>query len=157
MSSVEDYIDQAKVAFAQASDTAALENAKAQFLGKQGSLTQHLKGLSKLAPEARRSEGAKINRVKKEIETLLQERRHALAQAQLEARLAAEAIDVSLPGRGSGLGGIHPVIQAWRRVEEIFLSLGFDVSDGRGIEDDWANFTAWCNRVDHTDGAELDV
>jgi len=149
MSSVEDYIDQAKVAFAQAGDAAALENAKAQFLGKQGSLTQHLKGLSKLAPDARRSEGARINRVKKEIEALLQERRHALAQAQLEARLAAEAIDVSLPGRGSGLGGIHPVIQAWRRVEVIFRSLGFDVADGPEIEDDWTNFTALNNPENH--------
>ena len=121
---VNDLIEQAQQQFAQATDAASLENAKARFLGKQGSLTEMMKGLAKLDPEAKREEGARINQIKQQIESLLNARRAALAQAQLEARLAAETIDVSLPGRGIGAGGVHPVIRTWQRVEEIFKSIG---------------------------------
>ncbi len=145
----DDLIVQAKEQFAQAADAAALENAKARFLGKQGALTAMLKALGGLEPERRREEGARINVLKQEIESLLNARRAELQQADLDRRLAAETIDVTLPGRGRGFGGIHPVIQAWQRVEAIFRSIGFDVADGPEIENDWTNFTALNNPENH--------
>ncbi|HEY9460217.1 MAG TPA: phenylalanine--tRNA ligase subunit alpha [Paralcaligenes sp.] len=149
ISVVDDLIDQAKEQFAQAGDAAALENAKARFLGKQGALTAMLKGLASLDPGQKRTEGARINQLKQQIERLLDERREQLAQIELDKRLAFETIDVSLPGRGRGIGGIHPVIQTWQRVEAIFASIGFDVADGPEIEDDWTNFTALNNPENH--------
>jgi len=146
---VDDLIEQARAQFALATDAAALENAKARFLGKQGSLTELMKGLGKLEPEAKRTEGARINAIKQQIEALLNARRAALAQAELDSRLAAETIDVTLPGRGRGKGGIHPVIRTWQRVEAIFRSIGFDVADGPEIENDWTNFTALNNPENH--------
>ena len=148
-SPVDDLVVQAQEQFAQAPDANALENAKARFLGKQGSLTALMKGLAKLSPEEKKAEGARINQVKQRIETLLNDRRAELARAELEARLASEAIDVTLPGRGRGVGGIHPVIRTWQRVEAIFRSIGFDVADGPEIENDWTNFTALNNPENH--------
>lgn len=148
-STLEDLIAQARERFAQASDAAALENEKARFLGKQGSLTALLKGMAGLDPEQKRSQGAQINLAKQQVEGLLTERRAALVQAELDQRLAAERIDVTLPGRGRGMGGIHPVIRTWQRVEAIFRSIGFDVTDGPEIENDWTNFTALNNPENH--------
>src|SRR5690606_4748100 len=148
-SSVDDLIVQAKEQFAQAGDAAALENAKAKFLGKQGSLTAMMKGLAQLQPEQKKAEGARINQLKQQVEGLLNERRAELAQAQLNQRLASETIDVTLPGRGRAAGGVHPVIQTWQRVEAIFRSIGFDVADGPEIENDWTNFTALNNPENH--------
>jgi len=146
---VDDLLAQAKEQFAQASDAAALENAKAKFLGKQGALTALLKGLAQLDPEQKKAEGARINQLKQQVEGLLNDRRAQMAQAELDKRLAAETIDVSLPGRGRAFGGIHPVIQTWQRVEAIFRSIGFDVADGPEIENDWTNFTALNNPENH--------
>lgn len=139
----------AEEAFLQSADPAALENAKARFLGKSGLLTEQLKALGQADPETRKTLGASINAAKAEIESLLQQRRQAMADADLLRRLQAEAIDVSLPGRGRGVGAIHPVIRTWRRVEEIFRSIGFDVADGPEIETDWMNFTALNNPLNH--------
>lgn len=142
-------IEEAQRAFAAAPAPAALENEKARFLGKSGSLTELLKGLGRLAPDEKRAQGARINAAKTRIEELLQARREALAQAGLEARLAAEAVDISLPGRGRSAGGIHPIMRTWMRIEEIFSSIGFDVADGPEIETDWYNFTALNNPENH--------
>jgi phenylalanyl-tRNA synthetase alpha chain len=139
----------AQEAFSRADDSATLENEKARFLGKAGMLTEMLKGLGKLDPEARKAEGARINVVKQQVEAALTARRDALAQALLEARLTAEAIDVTLPGRGMGAGSLHPVMQTWERVEQIFGSIGFDVADGPEIETDWYNFTALNSPENH--------
>jgi phenylalanyl-tRNA synthetase alpha chain len=147
--SVDDLIRQATESFAQANEAAALENAKARFLGKQGALTSLLRGLAQLDPEARRAEGARINEAKQQIEALLNDRRAELARVELDKRLASEVIDVSLPGRGRCAGGIHPVVQSWQRVEAIFRSIGFDVADGPEIENDWTNFTALNNPENH--------
>ena len=145
----DDLVSQAQERFAKATDAVALENAKARFLGKDGALTALLKGLGKLDPEQKRELGGRINKAKQQIEALLNQRRAELAQAELDARLAAETIDVTLPGRGRGMGGIHPVARTWERVEEIFRSIGFDVADGPEIENDWTNFTALNNPLDH--------
>ncbi|HKY01541.1 MAG TPA: phenylalanine--tRNA ligase subunit alpha [Burkholderiales bacterium] len=123
-------------------DAAALEQTKARYLGKTGALTELLKGLGKLPPEERKTAGALINEAKDRIEGALIARRQAIAQAGLDARLAEEALDVTLPGRSRGQGGIHPVIRSWQRVEDIFRSIGFDVADGPEIETDWYNFSA---------------
>src|SRR6266704_1925669 len=128
--------------FGGTNDAAELERIKARYLGKSGALADAMKGLAKLAPETRREVGARVNAAKNRIETALVSRRDALAAAHLDARLSEEALDVTLPGRGRGRGGVHPVIRTWQRVEAIFGSIGFDVADGPEIETDWYNFTA---------------
>lgn len=148
-STLNELIEQARLRFKQAADVATLENEKAVFLGKQGSLTALLKGLAKLKGDEKRTQGMLINKAKQQVEQLLQARRAELAQAALDARLAAETIDVSLPGRGRSRGGVHPVIKTWQRVEQIFQSIGFDVADGPEIENDWTNFTALNNPENH--------
>ncbi|MGA0014117.1 MAG: phenylalanine--tRNA ligase subunit alpha, partial [Burkholderiaceae bacterium] len=127
----------------------SLENAKAQFLGKAGLLTEQLKGLAALPPEEKKTLGAAVNQAKQAIEALLNARRQALADAQLAQRLSAEAIDITMPGRGAGLGSVHPVMQSWQRIEDIFRSIGFDVADGPEIETDWFNFTSLNNPLNH--------
>jgi phenylalanyl-tRNA synthetase alpha chain len=149
MDALDTLIAEARAAFAAASQPAALENEKARFLGKGGSVTELLKQLGKLDPDQRRVQGARINAAKESIELLLAQRRGELAQAELDARLAAEAIDVTLPGRGRSPGGIHPLMRTWIRVEEIFRSIGFDVADGPEIETDWYNFTALNSPENH--------
>jgi phenylalanyl-tRNA synthetase alpha chain len=149
MDTLDELVEQARAAFAAADAPAALENEKARFLGKTGSVTGLLKGLAKLAPEEKRARGAQINAAKEAIERLLAERRRALADTELDARLAQESIDVTLPGRKRSAGGIHPVIRTWMRVEEIFRSIGFAVADGPEIETDWYNFSALNNPENH--------
>ncbi len=149
MADLQNLPSEAQRAFEAASDSPSLEDAKARFLGKAGLLTEHLKLLAKMAPDDRKAAGVEINRVKSEIEAALQQRRDSLAHAQLLSRLSQEAIDVTLPGRGEGIGAIHPVIRTWRRVEEIFQSIGFEVADGPEIETDWFNFTALNNPENH--------
>jgi phenylalanyl-tRNA synthetase alpha chain len=146
---LEQIVSDARAAFAAAADTATLENEKARFLGKAGALTGLLKGLGALDPEARKAEGARINAAKQHVEAALAERRQALADALLEQRLAAEAIDVTLPGRGAAAGSLHPVMRVWERVEQIFRSIGFDVADGPEIENDWYNFAALNSPENH--------
>jgi phenylalanyl-tRNA synthetase alpha chain len=105
-------------------------------------LTQLLKGLGKLSAEERPAAGARINQVKQGIEAALQQRRDALAQQKLAQKLAAESLDVTLPGRGLGMGGLHPVTRTLQRIEQLFHSLGFATADGPEIEHDFYNFTA---------------
>ena len=149
MENADDIVSRALGEFAGAADPAALENAKARYLGKAGALTALLKGLGALAVEERKAAGAGINAAKVRLETALDARRAELADAKLNSRLSEEALDVTLPGRGRTPGGIHPVIRTWQRVEEIFRSVGFDVADGPEIETDWYNFTALNNPENH--------
>jgi len=149
MQDLDQIVEEARTGFAAAADPAELERVKARFLGRDGSLTALLKGLGKLAPDERKSAGARINVAKDAIEAALGARREAIERTRLEARLAEEAIDVTLPGRGAERGGIHPVIRTWQRIEGIFRSIGFDVADGPEIETDWYNFTALNNPENH--------
>ena len=142
-------IESAKADFAAATQPAALEDAKARYLGKSGAVTMLMKGLGALAPEERKERGKAINAVKQAIDAALTARREALANAELEKKLATEAVDVTLPGRVVPAGGVHPVIRTWMRVEEIFRSIGFDVADGPEIESDWFSFTALNNPPNH--------
>ena len=142
MDNLESIVTAAIEQFGATRDAAALEQTKARYLGKTGSLTELLKSLGKLPAEERKIAGARINEAKNRIEAALIARRQEIAQVQLDARLAEEALDVTLPGRGRRIGGIHPVIRSWQRVENIFRSIGFDVAEGPEIETDWYNFTA---------------
>ncbi len=149
MEDLNNLIELARTAFQAASTSAALEDAKAKFLGKSGSLTALLREMAKLSPEEKKVRGAEINKAKQAVETLLNQRREELAQAKLAERLSNEAIDVTLPGRVQGIGSIHPVVKTWIRVEEIFRTIGFDVADGPEIETDWYTFTALNNPPNH--------
>jgi len=139
---LEQLVSQAVADFEAVSDANSLEQAKARYLGKSGSLTELLKGLGKMEPEARKEAGAAINRAKTTVEQALEARREALRQGQLAEQLAAEALDVTLPGRGNGNGGLHPVTRVLERIETLFAGIGFSVADGPEIESDWYNFTA---------------
>ena len=142
-------VDQAQTAFAQAITPADLENAKALFLGKSGRITELMKGMAALTVDEKKSLGAAINIAKQAIEAALTNRRQALADAELQVQLRAEALDVSLPGRQRGQGGLHPVSLTLERIESIFGSMGFDVAQGPEIESDWFNFTALNTPEDH--------
>jgi len=126
----------------QADAMTALEEVRVQYTGKKGQITQLMKELAGLDPEARRARGAEINAVKDVIIDALNRQRENLEAAALQLRLAAERIDVTLPGRGLIPGGIHPVNRIIRQVTAIFGSMGYTVAEGPEIEDDWHNFTA---------------
>jgi len=142
MQDIEQLVAEASAEFARIADAAQLEQAKARYLGKSGSVTERLKTLGKLPPDERRTQGAAINAAKDKIEAALNERREALKRVALEGQLAAEALDVTLPGRGRRRGGLHPVSRTLERIEQLFRSIGFEVADGPEIETDWHNFTA---------------
>lgn len=149
MNELDSLVQGAREAFAQAATPADLENAKALFLGKSGRLTELMKGMAQLSPEEKKTRGAAINVAKQGVEALLTERRQQLADAELQRQLQAEALDVTLPGRRQGRGGLHPVSLTLERIEGIFGSMGFDVADGPEIETDWFNFTALNTPEDH--------
>ena len=149
MNDLQPIVDAAQAAFAQAATPAELENAKAQFLGKSGRMTELMKGMAALSVEEKKTRGAAINLAKQAIEAALNAARQAMADAELAAQLQAEALDVTLPGRQRGQGGLHPVSLAQERIEAIFGSMGFDVAQGPEIEADWFNFTALNTPEDH--------
>jgi phenylalanyl-tRNA synthetase alpha chain len=135
--------------FAAARDPASLENAKARYLGRSGELTALQSTLKSVAPEQRKALGARFNAAKQQIDAALEARRAELADAKLAARLAEQALDVTLPGRGRGRGAVHPVTRTWQRIEEIWRSIGFEVAEGPEIETDWYNFTALNSPENH--------
>ena len=149
MNELDAIVDSAKSSFAQAATPADLENAKARFLGKAGRITELMKGMAALSVEEKKSRGAAINLAKQAIEAALNDRRQALADAELNTQLQAEALDVSLPGRQRGQGSLHPISLTMERIEAIFGSMGFEVAQGPEIESDWFNFTALNTPEDH--------
>src|SRR5438067_13940311 len=116
MDKIEHIVASALAEFATCDDPAALENSKARFLGKSGQLTESLKSLSKLSAAERPAAGARINQAKSELEAALARRREELAEIKLGKQLAAESLDVSLPGRGMGSGGVHPISRTIERI-----------------------------------------
>lgn len=125
-----------------AADQQALELVKARYMGKAGELNALLKQLGQMSPEERKTAGAHINECKNRFQTAYNAKRDAFAAAQLQQRLAAEALDITLPGRSGGSGGLHPVTLTLQRVVELFHGMGFEVADGPEIEDDFHNFQA---------------
>lgn len=142
MENLEPLANEAKLAIAAAQDGNTLEQLRVDYLGKKGQITALLKGLGKLSAADRPKAGALINVVKQELQDLIGQRKASLESAAIEAQLAAEKIDVTLPGRGQSTGGIHPVTRTIERIEDFFSAIGFDVVEGPEIEDDYHNFEA---------------
>ncbi|MEK7232071.1 MAG: phenylalanine--tRNA ligase subunit alpha [Pseudomonadota bacterium] len=128
--------------FAGIDDAAALEQAKARYLGRAGALTGLLKSLGMLPAAERPAMGARINAAKERLDAALAAQREKIQSHKLETRLAQDALDVTLPGRGPGIGGLHPVTRTMQRIEALFHAIGFEVADGPEIETDYYNFTA---------------
>jgi phenylalanyl-tRNA synthetase alpha chain len=139
---VDAIVKEALATFAGIDDADRLEQAKARYLGKAGALTQLLKGLSKLPAAERPAFGGRVNAAKEQLEAALEEQRGRIRNRRLELRLAEETLDVTLPGRGPGIGGLHPITRTLERIEALFRSMGFEVADGPEIETDYYNFTA---------------
>ncbi len=142
MSELEDISRKAIEAVNAATDVAALDDVRVQYLGKKGELTGLLKGLGKLPAEERPAAGAEINKAKEAVQSAITERKDALESAAIDAQLASETIDVTLPGRNGDIGALHPVTQVLRRMEDFFISVGYSVVEGPEIEDDYHNFEA---------------
>lgn len=142
MTHLDDLLSEATELFNRVDDLAELDQAKARYIGRQGRLTELLKGLGKLSPEERPAMGNRINQVKQALEAALNRRREAIQEKKLEERLIQERLDVTLPGRGQGAGGLHPITQALGRIQSLFHSIGFTVAAGPEIENEFYNFTA---------------
>ena len=142
-------VERAQAEIGRSDDLAALDAVRVAYLGKKGELTEQLKGLGKLSAEERPKAGAAINQAKQAVQAALEARKEALEDAALAEQLKAEAVDVTLPGRGQSGGSLHPVTRTLRRIETIFAGAGFSVAEGPEIEDDFHNFTALNIPQDH--------
>ncbi|GAA5525340.1 phenylalanine--tRNA ligase alpha subunit [Microbulbifer aestuariivivens] len=142
MQDLQSLTEQALALVEQAEGLPALDQVRVDYLGKKGHLTALLKGLGKLSPEERPAAGAKINEAKQQVQEQINARRAALEEAAIATKLAEETIDVTLPGRGEAQGSAHPVTRTLRRIEKLFVRLGFSVEEGPEIEDDYHNFEA---------------
>ncbi len=142
MDDLEPIVAQANAAVDGAESLAALEAERVRYLGKKGVLTALLQGLGRLPPEQRRAAGAGINAAKSGLQARIETRREQLAAAELERRLADEALDTTLPGSRVDVGGLHPITTTLQRIESIFVSAGYRVEEGPEIEDDYHNFEA---------------
>ncbi len=142
MSEIESLQTEALAAIAAANAPDALEALRVSLLGKSGCLTAQLKSLGALPPEARKPAGEAINRARDAITHALTARKDVLESAALDARLASESIDITLPGRDAEAGTLHPVSRTLERIETIFAGLGYELAQGPEIEDDWHNFEA---------------
>lgn len=135
-------VDSARAEIARSANVEELEHIRVRLLGKKGEITALLKSLGGMDPEARRVAGAKINEAKDRLIAAIDQKRAALDAQALEQQLASDTIDITLPGRGQRIGGLHPVTRVRRRIEQIFRGAGFQIADGPEIEDDWHNFEA---------------
>ena len=142
MSDIDSLSTQALADIAAAATPDALEGLRVGLLGKSGSITAQLKALGALPGDQRKAAGEAINRARDAIGEALSARKTALDDSALDARLSGETIDITLPGRDSERGGVHPVSRTLERITEIFGRLGYELADGPEIEDDWHNFEA---------------
>ena len=139
---INNLMGEASQAIADAADLQALDAVRVRYLGKSGLLTEQLKSLGALPKEERPQAGQAINQAKRELQKQIEIRKGELDQAALAERLTRERIDVTLPGRGFGSGGLHPVTRTMERIERLFANAGFRVEEGPEIEDDFHNFEA---------------
>ncbi|MGR3481570.1 tRNA ligase subunit PheS family protein, partial [Salipiger marinus] len=140
-----------------AAGEAALEDLRVQALGKKGEISLQMRELGRMSPEERQVMGPKLNALKDEITEALALKKAALADAALNERLAAEWLDVTLPGRPRRMGSLHPVSQVWEECTAIFADMGFAVAEGPQIEEDWYNFDALNIPGHHPARAEMDT
>lgn len=148
-SDLDEHVAAAEAAIASATDLAELDRVRVEYLGRKGVLTAQLKNLGRLPAEERPAAGERINRAKERVSELLDSRRAELSAADLNERLERERIDVTLPGRGRGRGGVHPVTRTIRRIDHLFGQLGFRTAEGPEVEDDYHNFEALNIPADH--------
>ena len=142
MTELEQIAKQAESSIVAAEKLSALDDLRVEYLGKKGRLTGLLKGLGRLSAEERPAAGAKINDVKQSLQELIGQRKAYFESIDLDVKLAEETIDVTLPGRGEDVGGLHPVTRTMERIEGFFSRIGYDVEVGPEIEDDYHNFEA---------------
>ena len=142
MTEITEIAKQARASISTAADLPALENLRVEYLGKKGKLTALLKGLGALSVEERPAVGARINEIKSDLQGLINSKRTVLENEMVNAKLVGESIDVTLPGRGEGVGGLHPVTRTMERIEIFFKRVGYGVETGPEIEDDYHNFEA---------------
>ena len=142
MQALDDLKAEATAAIESAEDSAALEKLRVEWLGKKGRVTDLLKSLGQLAADERPKVGAEINAVKQLLNEQIGERKETLQHAAIAAQLAAESLDVTLPGRREDLGALHPITRTIDRMAAYFAALGFEVVEGPEIEDDYHNFEA---------------
>ena len=142
MSELNSLLQSATAEIEAVTDLLSLDQLRVGYLGKKGEVTSLLKNLGKLPGNERREAGQEINKVKQAIQQMLEDRKIVLNEEQINAKLAAETIDVTLPGRGLEKGGLHPVTLTMTRIEKMFGKLGFDVAVGPEVEDDFHNFEA---------------
>ena len=135
-------VTEAESSIEAAGDLAAIDEVRVRFLGKKGLLTEQMKQLGKLSPEERPAAGQAINKAKQAVQKSIQARKENMQAAEMQARLGTESVDVTLPGRGQAIGGLHPVTRTLERIEALFRQLGFEVAEGPEIEDDYHNFEA---------------
>ncbi|MFK5947240.1 MAG: phenylalanine--tRNA ligase subunit alpha [Methylococcales bacterium] len=139
---LEEILSQGMQALAESTDLTQLDQVRVSYLGKKGAFILQMKELGKLDPDQRRAVGQVINKAKGEFQQKLEQTKIAMQQAALDKRLASESVDVTLPGRGQSIAGLHPVTITLRRISKIFASVGFSVVEGPEIEDDYHNFEA---------------
>jgi phenylalanyl-tRNA synthetase alpha chain len=142
MNELDELLKQAEAHILQATDLKSLDLYRVQYLGKKGQLTEYLKNLGQLPADERPLAGQRVNAIKQKVQELLDERVSLLKNAHVANQLAAESIDVTLPGRSQDFGTIHPVTKTRERLEALFTQMGFNVVDGDEIEDDYHNFAA---------------
>jgi len=145
---IQNLVADAERQIAEAASLAELDDVRVRVLGKSGLLTAQLKQLGKLPKEERPAAGQAINKAKQSLQVRIEDQRRLLEDRQLQERLASEHIDVTLPGRGRGSGGLHPVTRTMERIDRWFANAGFIVKEGPEIEDDYHNFEA-LNIPDH--------
>jgi phenylalanyl-tRNA synthetase alpha chain len=142
MTDITEIAKQARTSISSAADLSALEHLRVEYLGKKGKLTALLKGLGALSVEERPAAGAKINEIKSDLQSLINSKKTVLENESVNAKLVGESIDITLPGRGEGVGGLHPVTRTMERIEAFFKRVGYGVETGPEIEDDYHNFEA---------------
>lgn len=142
MENLDARVSQAIEAVQHSQDINTLEQIRVQYLGKKGELTLLMQSLGKLSAEERPQAGALINAAKAQVQNALSAKKAELEEAALGAKLAAERIDVTLPGRGEASGGLHPITRTLERIEQIFSHIGYSVAEGPEVEDDYHNFEA---------------
>ncbi len=142
MNELTQIVEEAKAAIDAAGNIIDLDKVRVSYLGKKGSLTESLKQLHKLSAEERPQAGKIINDAKKIIQEAINMRRALLDKERINTKIAGEKVDITLPGRGKGSGGLHPVTQTLERIESLFSQMGFEVAEGPEVEDTFHNFEA---------------
>lgn len=149
MQDIDELLQTALAAVEQTPDLGALDEIRVRYLGRKGEITRQLKSLGELSPDQRRDAGQALNRGKQTLQAAIEARREALQSRAVDAALAADRVDVTLPGRGQSLGGAHPITRTLSRIEALFRRAGFEVATGPEIEDDYHNFEALNIPADH--------